>query len=251
MKLFQNWQNIPDEIRDGIYAIGNFDGMHQAHQALLIKTLALAKEQGKPSGIITFEPITKVYFADKDSYNLQLMMAHNKAETAKAMGFDHYFQLTFDSYLAHHSGKKFIEDVLVNGIRIHHLVSGYDFVFGHKRSGNAGLLTQYADQFDYTQIEKQSIGDKKIGSSVVRDAIEAGDIQTAKALMGHDWVVDLQVKKGQLFFRCYMRPQIGEYDVKVIIDNKIISDQLVVKKKNAVLKSTKLKNSSGLVRVVF
>ena len=251
MKLFQNWQNIPEDAKGAVLAIGNFDGMHLGHQALLNQVMTLSKQLGKPSGLITFEPITRAFFSSKTESDISLMMGHNKVEYAKELGLDLYFQLSFDAYLSHHSGEIFIQKILIDAIGVSHLVVGFDFLFGHKRSGDVDLLKTYKDDFGCTVVEKQMINGSKIGSSVIREAIQKGQLDLAKEILGHEWIVDARICNNELDFGHYIQPGDGEYEVTCFVGEEKTKNTVIVEAKKIRLKSKINTRQDQFLRLVF
>ena len=191
---------MPQSCRPCVATIGNFDGMHLGHQALLKAVKTKAQEHGLLSSVILFEPHPKEYFLG-DQAPARLMTLRDKCEFLRDFGIDQVFCLRFDKFLAQMLAAKFIEDILVRGVQVRALVVGHDFRFGHKRQGDLSLLRDAARGFGY-EVEAMSPvlwGELGISSSTVRAALKVGDFVLAEKLLGHDFVLSGRVRRGQGF----------------------------------------------------
>src|SRR5437763_1308224 len=128
MRIFRHTSNIPDEFRGGVVAIGNFDGVHRGHQALLAETRRLAAERNATFGVLAFEPHPQEYFRPSAEC-FRLTPFRTKARLIAAQGADAMFALAFDSAMAQTSAQDFILEVLIGGLGAGTVVVGVDFQF--------------------------------------------------------------------------------------------------------------------------
>ncbi len=194
MQIFKTLESIPQSARDAVVVIGNFDGVHRGHQALLDKARALASAQNKPLGILTFEPHPRCLFRPDDPPH-RITPPDLKAERLSQGGVDILYTLEFDWNFASQSAESFVNNILVGGLGAAHVVVGYDFCFGQLRQGTPETIK--AAGLDVTIIEK--ITDKNevlFSSSAIRQSLRHGDIKAARTALGWDWEVRGTVIKG-------------------------------------------------------
>jgi riboflavin kinase / FMN adenylyltransferase len=193
-------QKIQDHLRGGIVAIGNFDGLHRGHQELLTIAKDQAARQGKPWGILTFEPHPRTYFKPGEPV-FRLTPAPLKARLARAFGADFLLTLAFDNELAAMSPEDFITSYLVDQLGVSHVVTGYDFHFGKGRKGTSETLTKAgaADSFDVTvvdQVTDDGDGRAPFASTSIRSALRRGHVRAAAQELGYNWIVMGEVVHG-------------------------------------------------------
>src|SRR5690606_10063003 len=135
MRIIHGYRDVPPEIFGSVLAIGNFDGVHRGHQALLLVALERGRAAGKPAGVMVFEPHPREFFRP-DEPHFRLTTLDEKMRLFERLGLDFAVVLTFDANLANLSATEFIEQVLVGALRVSHVVIGYDFFFGKGRGGN-------------------------------------------------------------------------------------------------------------------
>jgi riboflavin kinase / FMN adenylyltransferase len=157
--------------RGAVVAIGNFDGIHLGHQAVIGVAGRLAKEAGAPQAVLTFEPHPRSVF-QPGGVPFRLTPFRVKAQLLRQLGVDFLFDLRFDLALASHSAEDFVRSVLVEGLGIRHAVVGYDFVFGNRRRGTAALLTEMGSElgFGVTTVEPVQTGAEIYSSTRIRAA---------------------------------------------------------------------------------
>ena len=171
-----------------VLTIGNFDGVHLGHRALLARLCAVAGETGLPPGVLTFEPHPREFFAP-ESAPTRLSNLREKLELIAADGVELAFVARFNKAFASLTADQFIEDVLVKTLRVRHLIIGDDFRFGARRTG---------DSFGF-RVEAMSTvasAEVRVSSSAVRDALWAGDLERAAELLGRPYVIDGRVVHG-------------------------------------------------------
>ncbi len=194
MQFFETYIDIPNNARGCVIAIGNFDGVHLGHQALLDKARIIAKELGKPLGVLTFEPNPKQLF-HPDEPPCRLTPREFKAEKLAQYGVDCVFSLPFDWNFASQSADDFVQNILLDGLKASHVIVGYNFRFGQLRKGtpetikNAGLPVSVVN-------EVTGLGSFNYSSSTVRQFLRHGKIDEANAILGWNWEIRGEVFKG-------------------------------------------------------
>ncbi len=193
MKTFTHWTQPDAADRGASAAIGNFDGVHIGHQAVI----DLARARPAPLGIVTFEPHPREFFAP-DAPPFRLMSAETKAHRLAKLGVDHLYQLPFDAALARLSDEAFARDVLAGGLGLSHVVVGSDFRFGKDRAGDTDALKAYGSRygFDVTVAEIVEAAGNDVSSTNIRTALSEGRTRDAAAMLGHWHRIDGEVQHG-------------------------------------------------------
>jgi riboflavin kinase/FMN adenylyltransferase len=181
MQIHQDFQWLDPSARGASVAMGNFDGVHRGHRAVI----DLARGHG-PLGIITFEPHPRQFFAPQ-SPAFRLMNAEARANRLARLGVQHLFQLPFDAALAGLSPEAFVNDVLYEGLGISHVVVGADFCFGKGRAGTAQDLTTLCAAKGIRTTIAPLVADNgtEISSTNIRRALSEGRPRDAHAMLGH------------------------------------------------------------------
>ena len=231
MHVFRHFENLPDEVRGASVAVGNFDGVHLGHQAVIGEAGRVARDQGIPWAVLSFEPHPRSLFTTNQE-PFRLTPFRIKARHVEALGVDNMIILHFDHEFAGLSADDFVKKVLVEGLGARHVVSGYDFVFGHKRAGNCELLLHKGKEegFDFTCVSAVDDGETIYSSTRVRRCLKAGDPRGAANLLGRPFEIEGRVEHGDARGRTigfptanlhlgeYMRPALGVYAVRAGID---------------------------------
>ncbi|MFN3721592.1 MAG: bifunctional riboflavin kinase/FAD synthetase [Paracoccaceae bacterium] len=193
MKIHQSWQGLGPSARGASCAMGNFDGVHLGHQAVI----DLARGPA-PLGILTFEPHPREVFA-ADAPPFRLMNAEARRNRLAKLGVDHLYELPFDKTLSALTPDEFARDVLANGLGISHVVVGADFCFGRGRAGKATDLQRLglAHGFDTTIATLITTNDLPISSSAIRAALSEGRPRDAAAMLGHWHRIEGEVIHGE------------------------------------------------------
>lgn len=225
MHVFSELSDLSSDLKGGVVAIGNFDGVHRGHQLLIGQATAEAAKQDRPTGILTFEPHPRRFFKPDDQ-PFGLTPTHNKAHHIEALGIDYMAVLEFTGDTAGMSAEEFIDDILIAGLGASHIVIGYDFCFGKGRKGTPELLRTHGG-FEVTVIDPAATHDGIIYSSTrIRDALRRGNPGQASALLGRPFEIEARVEPGQKLGRTigfptanlalgdYLRPAIGIYAVR-------------------------------------
>ena len=180
---------LPDHFRNCVVAIGNFDGVHRGHQALLAQTQEIARSLGKPWGVVTFEPHPRTFFRPEQPA-FRLTPRALKLRLLKALGADFVSVVDFDAELAALSPEEFIVHQLEQKLGAAHVVAGFDFHFGKGRKGNLDSLRAHG--FEVTRIAEvteEGAGDLAFSSSNIRNALRQGQISRASQELGYDWTI--------------------------------------------------------------
>ena len=194
MKIYATPLEQPNERRKSVLAIGNFDGVHRGHQALLKTAKDIAVAQNVPLAVLTFEPHPRSIFRPDDP-PFRLTPPSLKAQRLEACGVDILYSLPFDWDFASQSAEVFTDRVLKNGIAPSHIVIGADFRFGQLRAGTPKMLRDTG--FKVTTLEKISMPDgSPFSSSIIRQALRDGDIKRANAMLGWEWMIEGAVVHG-------------------------------------------------------
>jgi riboflavin kinase/FMN adenylyltransferase len=190
MIVLHGTSDVPPAARGGAYAIGNFDGVHRGHQALLRATRERAAELAAPAGAILFEPHPREFF-QPDKPHFRLTPIARKLELLQGMGLDVVAVLAFDAALAALPAQAFVERILVGGLAARHVVVGYDFRFGKGRAGDAATLRRAGSELGFGLTVVAPVGEAGtvFSSGVVRAALARGDAAAAAAVLGHWWRV--------------------------------------------------------------
>ena len=181
-------------------AIGNFDGVHRGHQAVIADVIRLAAVDGAPAAALTFEPHPSDFFAGRPVV-FRLTPAEEKVRQLRALGLDGVVTLTFDSALAGLGAEAFVTEILVRRLNIGGVVVGADFQFGKNRSGSTEYLQDAGVRhgFKVSVLEKVAPKDELVplSSSAIRSALESGALAGAAAALGRPYAVEGKVQKGQ------------------------------------------------------
>jgi riboflavin kinase/FMN adenylyltransferase len=197
MRIFRHFHEIPDACRGAVVALGNFDGVHKGHQALIGHARALAEERRSPLGVLAFEPHPQEFFRPSTE-SFRLTPFRTKARLIAELGADAMFALAFDAEMAGKSAQDFVIDVLVAGLGVGCVVVGEDFQFGKGRAGNVTVLAYMGEMegFGVEVFDPVKAGGEKISSTQIREALKAGRPADAAKLLGHWWAVEGRVEHG-------------------------------------------------------
>ncbi len=182
MRTLRGWTGLDAADQGASLAIGNFDGVHRGHMAVL----DVARRINAPLGVLTFEPHPREFFAP-DAPPFRLMNAEARAHRLEKLGVEILYEVPFDARLAGLTAEAFVDEVLVAGLGVAHVVVGEDFCFGRGRAGNAALLAEFgaARGFGVTVAELLGGPSGRVSSSAIRTALAEGRPQDAAAMLGH------------------------------------------------------------------
>ncbi|ODN71602.1 bifunctional riboflavin kinase/FAD synthetase [Methylobrevis pamukkalensis] len=190
--------DLPDALRGAAVAIGNFDGMHRGHQAVIDEALRAAADLGVPALMLTFEPHPRTLFRP-DAPVFRLTPPAAKARIAAALGLGGLVVVPFTADFAARSAGDFIDRIVVDALGARHAVIGWNFRFGAARAGDADLLRAAgaAGGFGVSVVGSfTDEGGEVVSSSRVRAALSAGDISGAAGLLGYRWFFEGDVRHG-------------------------------------------------------
>jgi riboflavin kinase/FMN adenylyltransferase len=183
--------------------IGNFDGVHRGHQAMLALLVNEARHRGVPSCVLTFEPHPRDFFAARagrpELAPARIATLRDKLAELERCGIDRVVVARFDERLASMPAEAFITDVLQQGLRARYVLVGDDFSFGARRQGNYAMLDAAgaARGFDVARMMSYEVHGLRVSSSAVRDALARGDMARAEALLGRPYAISGRVQHGR------------------------------------------------------
>jgi riboflavin kinase/FMN adenylyltransferase len=184
--------------RGCVATIGNFDGMHIGHQAIVRGVVERARELERPSAVITFDPHPLAVVAP-DRIPKQIITLSQKEELLRAMDVDALLVVPFTHEFSRWTADRFIEEFLVSALRVAEVRIGRDFCFGAGREGNLARLTAAGQKhgFDVRGLDDVRIRGIRVSSSIVRDAITKGAIRAANLALGRTYFIDGRVATGR------------------------------------------------------
>lgn len=197
MMVVHGHTHVPVNARGAVVAIGNFDGVHRGHQALLKEAVAKAKVLERASAVMVFEPHPREFFQPNETH-FRLTPLTAKLALFEALGLKLAFVEHFDVHLASMTANEFIERVLVAGYGVAHVIIGYDFFFGHKRGGNPELMMAAGEElgFGVTVVPPVAEAGEVFASSSVRLHLAQGDVKGAEYMLGRPWHVSGKIVGG-------------------------------------------------------
>jgi len=198
MKTVTSWTGLTAETKGASVAIGNFDGVHIGHQAVIDIARAEALRLKAPLGIMTFEPHPREVFAP-DAPPFRLMNAQAKENRLEKLGVDLLYQLPFNADLSSLTPLEFARDVIADGLGLKHVVVGEDFCFGAKRAGTAKDLVTFGKQFGFgvTLSKLIETDGTEVSSTSIRAALADGRPRDASKMLGHWHRIDGPVLHGE------------------------------------------------------
>jgi len=196
MKIFRGVPP-PQERTPCALTIGNFDGVHRGHQALLREVVAAAKARAIAPAVMTFEPHPREFFRP-DEAPARVANLRDKVTALAACGIERVFVMHFNRRFAAMNAEAFVDEVLVKGCRTRWLAVGDDFRFGSRRAGDIDLLRSHAEAggYEVAQLATVTEGDERVSSSAVRAALLAGDLARAGKLLGRPYFISGRVLHG-------------------------------------------------------
>lgn len=207
MQFFRSLHNIKPFTQGCVLTIGNFDGVHLGHQRVLNKLKQAAADLGLPSVVMVFEPQPKEWF-DAQTAPARLSSLAEKTSLLKNQGIDALACMSFNQRFRGLSAQQFVQQVLVDGLNVKALIVGDDFRFGCDRSGDFKYLQQSGETFGFSVEDTRTVEQQgeRISSTLVRSALEEGDLSKAKALLGREFSISGRVAHGQKLARTFGVP---------------------------------------------
>jgi riboflavin kinase/FMN adenylyltransferase len=218
---------IAEHLRGGIVALGNFDGFHLGHQAVVGRAVERARAEGRPALVATFDPHPMRFFRP-DSPWFRLTTLDQREALMKAAGVDAMLVFTFDAALAALSANDFVAQRLIGEIGVGGVVTGEDFTFGQGRTGSVTLLTELGlrNGFSVDTVPPVTLDGETVSSTRIRKALQAGDPREAARLLTRPYTIAGFVQHGDKVGRTigfptanldmanYLRPAYGIYAVR-------------------------------------
>lgn len=228
MTLYRDARHLPDAARGGVVLLGNFDGVHRGHQAVVAAGRAVADRDGATLGALTFEPHPRSLFVP-DTAPFRLTALPAKARLLHRHGCDFVVAQNFDRAFAALEARDFVTGILVEGLAARQVVCGYDFTFGRQRAGYVDALAEWGREFGFgvTVVQPVTREGEIYSSTRIREALRGGHVAEAAALLGQDWEIEGEVvhgdKRGRLIgfptanvaLGEHLVPQLGVYAVRV------------------------------------
>ncbi len=197
MELIRGMYNLRARHRGCVATIGNFDGVHLGHQAVLGQLAEKAAELNLPATVIIFEPQPQEFFA-RDQVPARLTRFREKIQALRRYSVQRVLCLRFDDKLAHTPPQEFIQRLLVEDLAVRHLVVGDDFRFGYRRQGDFSLLQQAGVEqgFQVVAMHTYSVDGVRVSSMRVREALARGDLKAAQKWLGRPYRMSGRVAHG-------------------------------------------------------
>ena len=200
MRLVRHLGDLPfDELGNGsVVTIGAYDGLHPGHEHLLERLQAASRERGVPSVVMSFEPTPKEFFASSNP-PARLMRFREKFDTLAGHGIDIFYCPRFSKAMREISAPDFIRQVIVHGLCARHVVVGDDFHFARRREGSIDELERASRALGYVveQVPSVIVDGIRVSSTAIREALEAGKLDRATALLGRPYRMSGKVVKGE------------------------------------------------------
>lgn len=229
MRLIRGLHNIPSDFSGCVATIGNFDGVHLGHQKILQQLKKQGEEHQLPTVVMMFEPQPREFFAP-DQAPARLANMSEKLQDLAGFGVDYVLCLPFNQKLRSMSADQFIQTILLDGLKIRHLIVGDDFRFGCDRTGDYQLLQQVGGSSGFSVEDTQTFEFKaeRVSSTRVRECLLANDLETAEKLLGRPYRMSGRIGYGRQLGRTLgsptanvilqrnKLPMTGVYAVKVV-----------------------------------
>lgn len=207
MHLFRGLGNVPASFDGCVATIGNFDGVHLGHQTIIQTLKQAAAQENLPTLVMLFEPQPKEFFAP-DKAPARLTNLREKIQTLKNYGVDYVLCLPFNQAFRSLTAEYFIQRVLVDALKVKHLIVGDDFQFGANRGGDFSTLKAAGLEFDFKVEDTNTVcqNHERISSTRVREALAAGNLTKAQVLLGRPFAMSGRVGFGRQLGRTIDSP---------------------------------------------
>ncbi len=249
VEIVTDWRGLPDGLKGAAVAIGAFDGVHRGHQAVIAAARDVARRLDAPLGVVSFDPHPRRWF-QPEAAPFRLMTPDQMARALEPLGVNTLYLLPFDADMAALSEEAFARDVLAgpqvarsavghqNGLGIRHAAIGFDFTYGKGRTGSPESLRRQGETLGFSVGVTERVDDPdglKLSSSAVREALKAGDMARATAILSRPFAIEGEVVHGDKRGRTigvptanirmgdYMRPAYGVYATRTRLpDGRVI-----------------------------
>ena len=250
VEVICGWRDLPEALRGAAAAIGAFDGVHRGHQAVIASAREAADRLDAPLAVVSFDPHPRRWF-QPDAAPFRLMTVGQMARALEPLGVSRLHLLPFDAAMAAMTDIEFAREVLAgpqaarsavgrrDGLGLRHAATGFDFTFGKGRTGSPEALRIYGETLGFTVSITDRIDDLgglKLSSSAVREALRAGDMARAAAILGRPFAIEGEVVHGDKRGRTigvptanvrlgdYMRPAYGVYATRTRLPDGHVID---------------------------
>ncbi len=218
MKIFRSLEDIQD-IESTVVALGNFDGIHRGHQELMERTVKTAQDLALKSAVFTFSNHPK----NLGSENLvvkNILYSCEKEDIIEEMGIDYLFHIPFDESIKNMAPIKFIDEILINKFAMKQAYCGFNYRFGYKAQGTPETLMREGIEkgFGIHVLEPYMIGEEVVSSTLIRKAIQEGEMERCKAYLGRDYSIGGEVVVGNRIGRT-----IGFPTSNIVIDENMVT----------------------------
>ena len=236
MKIFIDKNDNLKSARGGVYALGNFDGVHLGHKEIISKVIDISNSNNIPSGVLIFDPHPRNYFNPKLD-NFILSDINTRSYLLEKTKLDFLGILKFDDFMSNLSPREFVEKIIKNRVGVSHLIVGYNFRFGRNREGDVEILSKICSEFniDLTIIKQVKNVELTISSSKIREAIKELDFEKVKNIIGDYWKIVGEVTEGDkrgreigfptanIMMKNLIKPDFGVYAVKIEYKNDVFN----------------------------
>jgi riboflavin kinase / FMN adenylyltransferase len=241
MRIIRDFEHCLDACKGAVIALGNFDGVHLGHIAIIDACLSQAKKLSAPAAVMTFEPHPREFFR-RDHKPMRISRLSRKLQLLEKTGLDTVFLARFNHKLASTSAQHFVDDILHRELAVRHVITGYNFAFGKGREGNTAFLENALRQkgIGFTSLSPvNDASDAPISSSAIRTLLAEGKMAEISALLGRPYSIDGRVRGGDkrgrelgfptanLWLGTLFQPRFGIYAARVMFKNGSRHDAVV------------------------
>lgn len=232
MRFFHSWRKVPEAYQNAVIAVGNFDGFHLGHHAVVEKAVEVGKEMNRPVMLMTFEPHPSAFFRP-GGRTFRITPIRAKVRAICTLPIDGFFVFPFNRAFADMTAKQFVDNVLIGGLHAAALVVGEDYGFGHNREGDVEYLQKnYPALPVYPVAKLRDFNGEIISSSRIRAFIRDGHVAQAAKLTGRPFEIEGYVvhgfKRGRVIGFPTINiephdsivPRLGVYAAKVLLDGE-------------------------------
>jgi riboflavin kinase/FMN adenylyltransferase len=234
MRRHPPYAPIPDSAKGAAIALGNFDGVHFGHRAVIESARTVAHARSAPSAAAVPEPHPRVLL-QPGTPPFRLQTNAQRTRALSALGVDHVFELGFDAAMIQMTDRQFAEQVLAGRFGVIHLSVGENFRFGRKRMGGAAELRAFGDELGFSVeiVPPVLFEGARVSSTAIREALTRGEVDQAARLLGRPWAIEGQVTRGfgrgrdfgfataNVALGDYVRPRLGIYVVRADIGDRL------------------------------
>ncbi len=251
MRVYYNTGKLP-AFRNAVITIGTFDGLHNGHRKIIELMQSEAQSVNGETVIITFDPHPRQIVAREKSPVYLINTLSEKIELLQKLQIDHLVVVPFTEAFANQSAELYITDFLVNTFHPHTIIIGYDHRFGKNRSGDYKLMEAKASEYNYLvkEIPGHMLHDITVSSTKIREAILAGNIETARAFLGYDYFFSGTVVAGNKLGKKIGYPTAN---LQISDDNKLLPGNgvyaVTIKNENPIAIGLKMKNLGGMMNI--